>query len=228
MQEKCTTNWFAINRQLTESDFWLSEPFTKAQAWIDLIALARYKSGHAYKRSIEIPLERGQLCWSVVNLADRWSWSRDKVKRFLSALEAKQQISQHKTNVTTVITVVNYEHYQPNESADKSPNESADKSPENQQTSQQPDTKEESNKVKKEKKVNKFIKPSVDDLAKYFSERNILANPKLEAETFFDHYTSNGWKVGGKTPMKDWKSACRNWERRNSSNNKPSTEELFK
>lgn len=31
----------------------------------------------------------------------------------------------------------------------------------------------------------------------------------------FDHYESNGWKVGGKAPVKDWQAAARNCFRRN-------------
>ena len=46
----------------------------------------------------------------------------------------------------------------------------------------------------------------------YFLERG---STKEEAEKFFDYYTANGWKVGRST-MKDWRAAARNWVRRNS------------
>lgn len=36
-----------------------------------------------------------------------------------------------------------------------------------------------------------------------------------EADSFFDHFASNGWKVSGRTPMRDWQAAFRNWHRRN-------------
>lgn len=32
-----------------------------------------------------------------------------------------------------------------------------------------------------------------------------------EAQKFFNYFQSNGWKVGGRTPMKDWQAAARNW-----------------
>ena len=35
--------------------------------------------------------------------------------------------------------------------------------------------------------------------------------PELEARKFFNHFESNGWKVGGKSPMKNWHAAARNW-----------------
>ncbi len=35
-----------------------------------------------------------------------------------------------------------------------------------------------------------------------------------QAEAFFHHFESNGWKVGGKAPMKSWKSAVVTWKKR--------------
>ena len=36
-----------------------------------------------------------------------------------------------------------------------------------------------------------------------------------DVEGAFDYYESNGWKVGGKAPVKDWKACARNCQRRN-------------
>ena len=58
------------------------------------------------------------------------------------------------------------------------------------------------------KKREKFIKPTVEEIKAYCQERK----NSIDAEYFFDHYESKGWKVG-KNPMKDWKAAVRNWER---------------
>lgn len=35
-----------------------------------------------------------------------------------------------------------------------------------------------------------------------------------EAEKFFDHFTANGWRQGGRTPLRSWQAALRNWARR--------------
>ncbi len=35
-----------------------------------------------------------------------------------------------------------------------------------------------------------------------------------QGRTFFDHFEANGWRQGGKTAMKDWRAAARNWIRR--------------
>ncbi len=39
----------------------------------------------------------------------------------------------------------------------------------------------------------------------------------------FDHYEANGWKVGGKAPVKNWQAAARNCFRRNQTTNQKGT-----
>jgi len=64
-------------------------------------------------------------------------------------------------------------------------------------------------KENKEILVNKFTPPQLFEVVNYFSSKGILSD--VEANMFFNHFTSNGWKVSGKTPMKDWNAAANNW-----------------
>ena len=132
-------------RKLFESDLWLNEPFTRGQAWLDLIHLAKWKAGKTVIRGNTIYLARGQLAGSSVFLAERWRWSRGKVARFLDELENEQQIGQQKSAVTTVITITNYDAYQQTDSKTDS-RRTAD--------GQQTDTHEEGKKDKKEEETN--------------------------------------------------------------------------
>ena len=57
----------------------------------------------------------------------------------------------------------------------------------------------------------RFAPPTLEEVTAYVKERN----SKVDPQAFIDFYASKGWLVG-KTPMKDWKAACRNaesWER---------------
>ncbi|OJX36265.1 MAG: hypothetical protein BGO87_07360 [Flavobacteriia bacterium 40-80] len=54
----------------------------------------------------------------------------------------------------------------------------------------------------------KMAVPDIQEVKNYFLEKQ---NPTTEAERFFNYFQSNGWLVGGKTKMKDWKAAARNW-----------------
>lgn len=53
-----------------------------------------------------------------------------------------------------------------------------------------------------------FIPPEPDEVETYFISQQYSL---LEAQKFHNHFQSNGWLVGGKSPMKDWKAAARNW-----------------
>ncbi len=57
-------------------------------------------------------------------------------------------------------------------------------------------------------KAKRFTKPSIQDLKEYIKEKDLNVDP----DAFFDYYESKGWIVG-KSPMKNWKAALRNWER---------------
>ena len=61
-----------------------------------------------------------------------------------------------------------------------------------------------------------FLKPSVDDVKAYCTEKGYSIN----AEYFVDYYESNGWMVG-KNKMKDWKAAVRNWATRDQDKAQP-------
>lgn len=52
------------------------------------------------------------------------------------------------------------------------------------------------------------LKPTIENVKAYFLEHHF---PELEAIKFFNYFSSNGWLVGGKTPMVDWQAAAQNW-----------------
>ena len=62
-------------------------------------------------------------------------------------------------------------------------------------------------------KRKRFEKPTLSEIKAYCIERN----NKVDAQHFFDHYESNGWKVG-KNSMKNWQAAVRTWEKNNYTN----------
>ena len=50
--------------------------------------------------------------------------------------------------------------------------------------------------------------PSNEEVKTFFQENNF---PELEAQKFFNYFSSVGWLVGGKTPMINWQAAAQNW-----------------
>ncbi len=107
-----TKGWISIHRQIMKSEDYLKEKFTRIQAWIDLLLLANYEDSYIHKRGIRIKVCRGQIAKSMEELAERWQWSRGKVNRYLNELEMEQQIVQQKSNLISLISIVNYSRYQ--------------------------------------------------------------------------------------------------------------------
>lgn len=111
------TGWVKVHRKILESALWEIEPFTRGQAWIDLILLANHSDGKLIVRDNIIDVKRGQVGWSQQRLAKRWKWSRTKVKNFLDFLEkSEHQIRQQKSSISSVITILNYDEYQKKDS----------------------------------------------------------------------------------------------------------------
>ena len=84
--------------------------------------------------------------------------------------------------------------------------------------------KKEKSSAKKEKEF--FVtssaveKPSIDEIKSFFLQQSF---PEVEAQKFFNYFSSVGWLVGGKTPMVDWQAAAQNWMLNSTKFNPPET-----
>lgn len=106
------TTFFKIDRKLIGGEFWLSEPFTKPQAWVDLIGLANYGDVKRVEGDQMVTYARGQVVTSERTLAARWKWSREKVRNYLAALASDDMATTKKTGKGIIITLENYRFYQ--------------------------------------------------------------------------------------------------------------------
>lgn len=71
------------------------------------------------------------------------------------------------------------------------------------------------------KKERAQLRPTLSDWLAYAKEIGWIGK---DVQSAFDYYESNGWKVGGRAPVKDWKAAARNCFRRNQTNQKGTTQ----
>ncbi|NBW17176.1 MAG: hypothetical protein EBR82_55280 [Caulobacteraceae bacterium] len=67
-----------------------------------------------------------------------------------------------------------------------------------------------------EKRERTLVRPTRSDWLAYATEMKWNSR---DAESAFDYYESNGWKVGGRAPVKDWRACARNCQRRNQTTN---------
>jgi hypothetical protein len=116
------SGWIKIYRKITENPLYFSEPFNRSMAWIDMILIANHSDNYFFKRGIRVEVKTGQIGYDLDTLGKRWQWSRGKVERFMQMLENDKQIVRQKTNVTTLISIVNYKEYQCDSKAESKPN----------------------------------------------------------------------------------------------------------
>lgn len=60
------------------------------------------------------------------------------------------------------------------------------------------------------------VRPTLSQWSEYAKSIGWIGK---DVQGAFDHYESNGWKVGGRAPVKDWQAAARNCFRRNQTTN---------
>jgi len=68
----------------------------------------------------------------------------------------------------------------------------------------------------KKGKGNRFAPPTLAVIKELWEGGGLKGDP----EEFFNHFESNGWRVGGRGAMKNWMAAARNWSKRESKFNK--------
>lgn len=128
------SRWIKLHCQLAHHDLWLMEPFTRGQAWVDLLMLAQFKPGWIMVRGISVDLDRGQVGYSELSLSERWKWSRGKVRRFISELKKREMVDVKQDNKTTIISILNFDSYQQKQTTDGTANETTGGTADGQQT----------------------------------------------------------------------------------------------
>lgn len=194
-----------INRQIEDNWIWNDRPFSKGQAWIDLILMANYKDKTVIIKGKVIEVKRGQLLRSIDYLVERWGWSRKKVRSFLtSTLEIQKMVTVEGTHQGMLITIEKYELYQ------TLGHESGTLEGTVQGTLRE-HIQYNDNKYKDNKDNNSRRRgPSLDDVKNYVKEHDY----KMDPQEFFDYYQEVGWTKKNGQAIRDWRASVRSWERR--------------
>lgn len=208
--------WIKLPRSIMDDPLYFAEPFTRAQAWIDLLLLANYADGYFIVRGNRVNVKRGQIGRSQQNLAERWRWSRGKVDRFLTEMENDGRIIQQKNRLTSLISIVNFESMystvQQNEQQ-MAQHITQQTGINNKKNNQNNNNNTSSIEEDREKPQKRFVPPTLEEVQEYIGEKGY----SVDAESFIAFYQSKNWYVG-KNKMKDWKAALVTWEKREREN----------
>ena len=108
--------WIKISTDIAKH--WIWNDAERLKWWIDILFMASWKDNKQLVGKKLVSLRRGQLVASISFLCKRWGRSRSMVEPFLTLLHEEGMISKEVGNNVSVITVMNYEKYQANNSTD--------------------------------------------------------------------------------------------------------------
>ncbi|RXM72700.1 DnaD domain-containing protein [Clostridium tetani] len=104
--------WISLYRALEDSWLWEDKPFVRGQAWIDLLLQANHKDRKTFSKGELVNIKRGSFLTSDQALADRWGWSRKKVRTFLDVLVEEQMVELERSPKGTSLSIVKWDLYQ--------------------------------------------------------------------------------------------------------------------
>lgn len=103
--------WISLHRQLQEHWLWEDKPFTRGQAWIDMLLMANHADKRFLLGNEVVEVKAGSFITSELKLMDKWGWSKTKVRSFLALLENDKMIVKKSDRKKTTITIENYSFY---------------------------------------------------------------------------------------------------------------------
>lgn len=111
--------WIKLYRKIMDNKMWQEKPFSRGQAWIDLLLMANHDDNTFLFDGRFIDLEKGSFITSEHKLMERWGWSKSKVRLFLNELQKQQMIVKNSDQKKTTITICNYSVYQDSETTER-------------------------------------------------------------------------------------------------------------
>lgn len=112
--ENLDQGYVKLYRSLKGSWMWKkSKKKTMFESWVDLLYLANHSDQKEPVGYDLIPVGRGQILTSQMKLAKEWGWSRESVNSFLKMLVKDSKIILNPEVKFTMITICNYELYNP-------------------------------------------------------------------------------------------------------------------
>ena len=110
--------WVTLHRSIQDHWLWDDKPFSKGQAWLDLVMMANHKDNKFVLGNELIQVSRGQFVTSELKLMERWGWGKSKTRAFLKLLADDGMIEKQTDQKKTTVKIVNYRVYQDLETTD--------------------------------------------------------------------------------------------------------------
>ena len=177
---------------------WFTVPNT-AHLFVFLIL----RANHEDRDFMGITVHRGELVTSLQNIASQTGIKINQVRTALKHLKSTGEITSTSTNRYTLISIVNYDHYQSritNRATNKAQTKHKQITNKAQQTTMY-------NNENNENNLCVTQTPSLAEAEAFFLDHGRSA---ADAGKFHAYNSARGWKIG-RTRIEDWRSAAEMW-----------------
>ncbi|WP_217971478.1 DnaD domain-containing protein [Staphylococcus xylosus] len=150
------TGWIKVHRSIREH--WLYEEerkFSRFEAWIDILLMVNHKQNKKMIEGELTTINRGQRITSMRKLANKWNWSTSKLNKFLNTLERDGMVKVEKNTKYTMLTVLNYDNYQSEDTQKAHENDAEKTDKKHLENTEETHIKHKSDTEKKQKNIRK-------------------------------------------------------------------------
>ena len=196
------SGWIKIHRSIT--DHWLyneKRVYSKLEAWYDLLLNVNYCDAKTIIKGKLYEVKRGQSIMSLESWGKRWNWDKSKVRRFFNLLQNDAMIELVCDNITTQLTICNYDSYQAERNADET------------QTKHKRNADEIQTKpIKESKEIKNITIPEFSEFLAYALEKK----PKINQQDLrlkYESWKENNWSInrnGKLQAITNWKTTLLN------------------
>lgn len=203
--------WIKLHRKILAN--WIVDDPEYFRAWVLLLMSVNYEPSQRMLNGKPVTLQPGEMVTSYAHLATVCRITEKQARRFVDTLKREKMIDYQTTRKGARLSICNFSTYQDRGQPEGS--QRAAKGQHSKNISSYEDIRGKDfaplqTAAKQPKATRKtFVVPERSEVLDY---ADAIEMRKASAELFYDHFTSNGWKVSGKTPMKDWKAALRKWK----------------
>ena len=209
--------WIKLNRSILTDETWLKKPFSEGQAMVDLMLMASYEEKDVVIHGETVHLMPGDVVRSQRQLAERWGWSRAKVRRFISGPQ-KDHFSAHKKTGVHVDISTYSGNPRPTKRPFCGPQKDTYKNIKNKETEEvDARAREEQARAEPNRPINvnteadssapRPTPPTFKQIYSFCVEHGL----QVDVQRFFDYYDSRGWKTATGKPVTDWRQKLRDW-----------------
>lgn len=105
-------NVFAVARSIWDHDMFAPEPFSEREAWIWLIGAAAWKDTKVRINGTPVAVARGEFCFAVRFMAEKFQWSKSRTDRFIHRLEKQDIIRDTSRDNAKIYSINKYNNFQ--------------------------------------------------------------------------------------------------------------------